>query len=385
MGIERWVYEFQPPQGNAITGEIVHDPTLPYPPYSGWITFGIRWLYGRYEPCFYADLWYGIKFFQQAYIHCNTNEQNFGNWILRFKYCSNTQNPECAVLKEWNVNFKNEDRGRLKFANPKLYFLPSGLENESYYSYSMYGDLERSGDLIVKFENCSGPLENQQITFEQSYKGIGAGHIHGNVSENCSSSESQPYCGTISATSFRTDRDGYVNAEFESGCYSGIAEIKAKARYNDKDRESIQKETIYIPDLAPLNASFVINNPDNENCEHGAYNNYLRMDLNDELQKLALLWVVNEGNPNRKYLKITAGSLPLGGRFDDLSCWSDCGASYHSYHRRGMDIDIGKSNLTSSERKALNEILDKLFQYRINLYLHHQNANHWHLRATKIY
>lgn len=378
MGIEEWVFEYEEADGTTTSGRIIHDPNLAYPN-NGWITFGIYWQYGQPLPCFMSDQWHGIKFYQTKSIHCEKNEQKFGMWRLRFKYCSSAWGGECNILREWNVEFRNVDRGRLKLTlpdNPES-ILPDGLEVEP--NTQAGGDTTR---LNLYFETCDGPVQNQSISFRQKFINGTGGHNHEEPPE-CGAMRTHPTCGSITPSTVTTNRRGNAEATYTAPIYSGGSEIKAVTDYNGYEREAKEKIYHVVEGLSSVSSQglFLVL-PDNQICIHGNANNFLSGVMFDHLNNF--ITVFNTYcRFDQSPLYMTAGSLPAGGKFDDgPTCWATHRSRKHLYHRQGLDVDLDYVwivNNIDSGPDILRECL-KMFCAHCRLYDPEESDTHAHFR-----
>jgi len=383
-GKEWWIFEFEsPPDQNNVTQKydeyIIHFGGASY--YSDWSVFG-QW-YGSGPPpnrCSLYELWgIWIKFYSARYIHC-LKDKNIGIWKIRLIYKSDIPSEE-VVLKEWSVELKNIDRGRVKLSlpdNPE-YILPDGLEIETQTGGQACGD---SANISLNFITCNGPKEAQTINFKQKFINRTGGHNHSEP-EECDGTRQHPYCGYFSPSSVSTDKEGNASTTFTAPYYSGKIKIKAEAEYAEGNPAKDEREiTVKVPDLVSFFPFYIWQIvPDNLSCIHGSENNYVNNEMQNDLVDLFVEWYIHPLNSDPKWLpRLTAGSLQWGGKFDDGVCWSDHSSGNHQWHRRGRDIDIGKSNMDLNKQRAFSRLIRQLYRERIiNIIVHHSNENHWHL------
>lgn len=313
---------------------------------------------------------------------CNQDERKFGWWKLRFKYCSSAWGGECVVLKEWNVEYKNIDRGRLELAlpdNPES-ILPDGLEVEP--NTSAGGDTTR---LSVYFETCDGPVQNQSISFRQKFINGKGGHNHDEPPE-CGATSTHPTCGNIIPATVTTDKNGNASATYNAPIYSGESETKAQTNYNGYERESKKKIYHLIEGLQPITSrTGLVVLADNQNCIHGSINNYLTADMKDAVYDFVNEFIYGGWRPNTAPVYMTAGSLVAGGKFDDGVCWSENNSGNHLYHRQGKDADLDYSYIIDGVDMGvflLRSCLD-IVNLRLGLREYGNHTDHIHIRKIR--
>ena len=365
---KNWIFEFTSPDGIVTKLTIEYGSFFWGERYWEWrVNDGSTFTYiDEAYHCLLANLWYAYDLGLFKKSQCSFDK--VGNWVLKFIYSGN-------VMKIWNIEVRNIDRGWLWMSEPVASILPDGLEIEG------IGEGGDSTNLNVIFKTCDGPQRNQSISFEQQFINNTGGHNH-DEPQICQSSRTQPYCGIITPETVTTGSNGQADFQFTAPYYSGKVEIKARTNYKDYEREAKRQINVLVPGLQRLSGSMVLV-PDNENCVHGDYNNYYNPNAMLNFQTLASEWLSSDSNPQEQALRFTAGSLPWGGKFDDGICWSNHNSGNHQWHRYGRDADIATLYPNGSymnQSAFLTFIRQSFLTGRLRLQVIHFDGAHTHVR-----
>ena len=372
---ENWVFEFTAPD-ETVTAHFIQ-----YDAYGSW-----EWNYNNQlfldEPyrCLLANLWHAYDFGFLISSRCLFDKVGF--WILKLKH-------DETEIKVWYIKVENIDRGRIEILNDptsvSMPLAPDGISE----GRSRHGSIVRisagEADLQIRTENCSGPLSEQAITFTQQFMDSTGGHSHGSPPSCGADNGASHTCGTIAPASPTTDSNGDSTVTFTSGYYSGEIEVTAHTTYESYEREA--KLTMYVGitglSVLPSNNLHVAV-PDIDPCVHGYENNYYDSGFKNWLYSLASYWVNSNNDPNRYALKLTAGSLPQGGKFDDGDpCWNTSGSSNHEWHRMGYDADISHyyfGDLDGFSPSVFSDFIDNSPVLRAHIVADHLNQWHVHVR-----